>query len=818
MRIVFKHILKNIWEKKWRSLLIILSLVVATTVFILNLTLPSEITLKFQETLRSIYGDAEVVINSVDSFSLDDIKVPDEDFKYFGFSSSHILIEEDPAMLFGVDIKNTKEMKMLGADVPMLKKNEVVISSKQAEKYLYKEGDKIIVSFGDKKYELEIVKIVEKKGLTALEKDYPLFIAGLETVNEINGVENNEYQSLYLDVLDDDKVQMFVEYVKNNNENFEIEELIDTEAIKESLSFVSYIMTLIFALATIMIFFVVSSLNKIIIAERIPVIGTFRSIGATKGKMNFILLLENVVYGVIGGFIGTILGYAINSIAAELFIGFSDVNLSSKTMQIGFGSLLIGVVFAVLLEIFISINTIRKANKKPIKDIIFDIQSTRYKIRRKRTVLGILMIFLSLFLCYFNTKTNLALTILAIILLVVGVANIVPFIMRVMSKLLVGFSKNIGWATGIIASKNIGYNKMIISSARLIVISVSLIISILTISSSVTELFGAFRHIFADYNIVVQNIRYSYDKYDKLLDVDNVEDISYMFNYYDGNLTYNDGKKFDFTPSVLGQDESRLYIKELDYKIEDLKYNELLIDEKLAEKNNIKVNDTLKLRFDILNKEIEFRVAGFINTTYFTTSRNVLLINLNNYLENLTSVPTQIHILANDDADIEKVKKDIKDIINEVNIRVQTVDEYLGEQEKETDKVMSLFYIIIGLSVALSFIGIVNNQIISFIQRRKELAVLNSTCMSKKQLKKMLMVETIFTNLIACFIAIVLSLIITGMLELFMQGLSLYVDVIFDWKLTFIFVGIIFVVLLLTLVLPAKRLNKMNVVTEIKYE
>ena len=662
------------------------------------------------------------------------------------------------------------------------------------------------------------MKIVEKKGLTALEKDYPLFIAGLETVNEINGVENNEYQSLYLDVLDDDKVQMFVEYVKNNNENFEIEELIDTEAIKESLSFVSYIMTLIFALATIMIFFVVSSLNKIIIAERIPVIGTFRSIGATKGKMNFILLLENVVYGVIGGFIGTILGYAINSIAAELFIGFSDVNLSSKTMQIGFGSLLIGVVFAVLLEIFISINTIRKANKKPIKDIIFDIQSTRYKIRRKRTVLGILMIFLSLFLCYFNTKTNLALTILAIILLVVGVANIVPFIMRVMSKLLVGFSKNIGWATGIIASKNIGYNKMIISSARLIVISVSLIISILTISSSVTELFGAFRHIFADYNIVVQNIRYSYDKYDKLLDVDNVEDISYMFNYYDGNLTYNDGKKFDFTPSVLGQDESRLYIKELDYKIEDLKYNELLIDEKLAEKNNIKVNDTLKLRFDILNKEIEFRVAGFINTTYFTTSRNVLLINLNNYLENLTSVPTQIHILANDDADIEKVKKDIKDIINEVNIRVQTVDEYLGEQEKETDKVMSLFYIIIGLSVALSFIGIVNNQIISFIQRRKELAVLNSTCMSKKQLKKMLMVETIFTNLIACFIAIVLSLIITGMLELFMQGLSLYVDVIFDWKLTFIFVGIIFVVLLLTLVLPAKRLNKMNVVTEIKYE
>jgi len=60
MKVIFKHILKNIWEKKGRSLLIILSLIIATAVFVLNLTLPDKITLKFQETLRSIYGDAEI--------------------------------------------------------------------------------------------------------------------------------------------------------------------------------------------------------------------------------------------------------------------------------------------------------------------------------------------------------------------------------------------------------------------------------------------------------------------------------------------------------------------------------------------------------------------------------------------------------------------------------------------------------------------------------------------------------------------------------------------------------------------------------------
>jgi len=72
MKIVLKHILKNILEKKLRSILIIISLIVATTVFVLNLTLPDEIVLKMQETMRSIFGNADVSITTVENFSLDD--------------------------------------------------------------------------------------------------------------------------------------------------------------------------------------------------------------------------------------------------------------------------------------------------------------------------------------------------------------------------------------------------------------------------------------------------------------------------------------------------------------------------------------------------------------------------------------------------------------------------------------------------------------------------------------------------------------------------------------------------------------------------
>ena len=818
MRIILKHILKNIWEKKGRSLLIILSLIIATTVFVLNLTLPDEIILKIQETLRSMFGKADVSISTVEPFSINDLDIGEEEIDYIGLLRLEIPIKNDKqAIIYGANIENTKKMNMLGEDVPHLNNNEVVINQKQADEYGYKEGDTITFSIEDKEYALKIVKIVGQKGLTSNTR-VPIFIANIETIHTIRNIDDETFDELYIDVKNNDNVKSFTEYINNNNENYLVEKLADIEAIKEEISFISYIMILIFAMATIMIFVVVSSLNKVIIAERMPVIGTFRSIGATKGKMNFILILENVVYGIIGGIIGSFVGYAINSKAATLFITADGVDLTNKTSQMTAGIMLIGVIFAVVLEFIISIKAIIKANKKPIKDIIFDVQSTRYVIKKMNVVLGILMFIVALVINYFNKDTQMILTILSIVLSMVGVASLVPMMMRIISKILSTFSRKIGWATGVIASKNIGYNKMIISSSRLIVVAISLMIAILTVSSSFTNLFNSFRYTVADFDIFIEYLTKPVEEYHKLQEIDGVENIEYMYCYGDNHTTYNDGKKFNAIPIILGLNESKIYIKELDYQIKDLKYNEVLIDEKIADKNHIKVDDTLKIKFETLNKELELKIVGFINSAYFTTSRNVILMNLQNFLDNITDVPMQIHIDVKDGIDLEKFKIDIEDNIKEVGVKIQTVEEYISEQEEQTNSIMSLFYIIIGLAVVLSFIGIINNQIISFMQRRKELAVLNSTCMSKWQLKKMLITETILANMVSCLIAIGVGFMITGMIESFMQGLSLYVDMIFDWSVILKFVGIVFIVLLFTLRIPSKRLKKMNIIDEIKYE
>lgn len=727
--------------------------------------------------------------------------------------------KKEAILIKGVDIEKAISLNILGEDVPILKDNEIVVSKKVAEKSGYKHGDILKLKYNNLDYELKIVKIIDKKGITSIDVENDLFISNINTVNEIKKIDIEKYEGLYIDVENNDKINSVRDYLKENNDNYIIERLVDEEVIREQTSMVNYIMILIFAMATIMIYFVISSLNKIIIAERLPVIGTFRSIGATKGRMNLILILENSCYGLISGIIGSLVGNLLNSKVASLFITTNGMELTNKTSNMSLGIIFIGIAFAVILQIVISTKEILKANKKPIKDIIFNTQNSRYKIRKARTIFGIIMIIFAFLLNYINNKTQIVLTLISLVSFIVGTANIVPMLMQMISKILHTIFRKIGFPTGMIASKNIGYNKMIISSSRLIVVALSLMITIITVSSSITNFFNSFRYTTQDYNIVVQYVSKTSEKYDKLANIGGIKKVDYMNMFYDERTTYN-GKNFknSYIPIMLGLSDSEVYIKELNYKIKDLKYNEILVDEKFAEKNEINKGDILKLKFENINKEIEYKVMGFVNSTYFSASRNVIITNLQNFLDNLTGIPAQIHLKCDDNADLEKIKEKVKDDIKEVGIKIQTVEEYISEQEEQTNSILSIFYIILGLAIILSFIGIVNNQIIGFLQRKRELAVLNSTCMSKNQINNMMAFEIILSNLISCSIAVLAGFLATGIVDKFMQGLSLYVDISFDFISTLKFVGTIYIILLLTLIIPSKRLRKMNIVNEIKYE
>ena len=820
MKILLKHIFRNIKEHKIRSLLIFMSLLISTTVLTISITIPDDLTIKVEDTMRSVYGKAEVEVTTLEPFKLEDLKTKDSAYKVITTTSVEGLNKkEKPVALRGLDLKKANDFNLLKTDILNLKDNEVLISEKQAIKNHYKKNDEIIFKYNGIEKTFIIKDIIAKKGLASIDEKGEVFYTTRENVNKIRNIANDLVDSVYFDVKDNKKINSFVEYLKDNNKNYIINKTVDIEAIKDSTTMVSTLMFIISLMSTIMIYFVISSLNKIILAERIPVIGTFRSIGASKNKMNYILILENAVYGIFAGILGSLLGMYLDGICSNAFIYVEGVELSKASIKISPIILLIGIIFSTTIQILITIKEILRTNKKPIKTLIFNTQNTRYRLRKKRTVIGFILLILALLIYKLNIEENLLFMSITLIIFMVAISNIIPLIIQVLAKLLSKVCKKLNMQTALVASKNMGYNKMIIASSRLVIIAISLLSSIILMSNSINKVFNNFRDVTQGIDIIVENTSKQSDEYKKLEILKEIKKVKPIYAIFVEDATYNKGKKFSNPPGIYAEDERNSnYIKEKDYKIKKLKNNEILIDEKYAAKNKLKKGNKLTIDYGGLNKKYTYKIVGFVDSSNFSVSRNIMVVSLNHFINDLDGNVMQLHIVCRKNTNNKKVKKIVKDNIKEVNIIVKTTEEYIKDQEEEVGAITSIVYVVIGISVLLAFVGIINNQIISFIQRQKELAILNSTCMSKKQIMKMLALETIIANLVSIILAIIISYITTTLINNFMNIIQIYLNIKFDLYEVSKFAGIIYLVLILTLLVPFIKIRKMNIVDEIKYE
>ena len=810
MRIIITHILRNIKEKKGRSLLIILSLMIASVVFILNLTIPNQIVETKAKQSRDAIGKSDVLVASYVPFNINDIKLSNEESKIVGVNDLYTIHKDKTLVIYGTDIKEASNINLI--DNIDLLDNEIIISKTTADKYKYKLNDIITIDLMDSKYELKIKDIVEAKGLLSFKS-----LSGIinnDTYNKITSDENNKYRTYYIDVLNNEKVDDVKKYIQDNNDKKEymVEKLVDEEKIREDNYYTQFILLVIMIMATIMIFFVVNTLNKMIVMERMPVIGTFRSVGASKFKMNMLLVLENSIYGLLGGSVGALVSILINNFAASMLTG------TTIKASVPVNNLISGIIFTICLEVFMSLASIIKSNKYSIKEIMFEGKNSKAGFNIKESIISFILILLSIITYFVIGDTNSLLSALSLIMFWVGIAYFIPTMMLFLSKIICGIAKMINSGSLLMAGKNLGFNKLLISSTRLVVISTSIMLVIVNISMSFNSMIDSYKVQFSGYDGTIRDISKKYNEYASINNVDNVKNIEYTFMYSNDDITYNDGKTLDAGPMFLGMDKSNPSIKQLDYKINDLKDDECLFDEILLKNNNLKVGDTIDFYLKTQDSHIKVKIVGTVNSYYMSTQREIVVLTEDVFKQKITEVPFSIEFSVNDNNKvrdtIELMERELKD----PDITIWTIDDFCNIQRKNINSFMSLFYIIIALSLILSFVGIINNQLISFMERTKEIAVLNSICMSKSQLRRMLVIENITSNIVACAFGFGVSIMSLRYMNKLMYGIKMYTDVQYQYNVGLMIMGIVLVVLLSTVIVPIKKMKKINVVEAIKYE
>ena len=195
------------------------------------------------------------------------------------------------------------------------------------------------------------------------------------------------------------------------------------------------------------------------------------------------------------------------------------------------------------------------------------------------------------------------------------------------------------------------------------------------------------------------------------------------------------------------------------------------------------------------------------------------LISEKNIIKDLDSkYYTTINVKVSKSEDIEKVKEQLKYDYRDDEIQVYSIQELTQELINVN---VQLFSILTFFSLAILLIaclGIVNNVIISFIERKKSMAVLRSVGMDSYQLLKMVMIEAVTGGIIAATVGIGCGALMIRITPYLYETTGYKIQA--DYSLILFVEAIVISIVLMTgaSILPGKKAAKLNIIEAIKFE
>ncbi len=247
-------------------------------------------------------------------------------------------------------------------------------------------------------------------------------------------------------------------------------------------------------------------------------------------------------------------------------------------------------------------------------------------------------------------------------------------------------------------------------------------------------------------------------------------------------------------------------------------HNGVIIDEYWARVQDFSVGDTLTMYADErhTDKIGDFTVAGFWDCSSGTTDRAFLGVSLNNYKRLVEQIPLNVFLKTSSP---DAVARDVSEKYIDTDIAAVTVPEYISVQITAIHSMIGMMLACVALGAIIVVCGIVSNLIVSFIRRKKEYAVMYSVCMSKSQLKRMILWEFLFSSASIWLVSVTAGYVLS---EYFFGKLANRMGMTLDYRFNAILMlsvlGVMFAIHAMTIMFPIRRLNKLNVMEELKYE
>lgn len=819
MKILLKTNIKNMMEKKARTIVIILTIAIVTSTLYLNLAVSGIVQQKYSEYNSSKYGKVTFIVTRITNQPLFDEDSLGETFHQFSSVpelTGYGVYDPGQNDKIGINIHgisavdaqslNLMSIENVGAAAD-LGKDEVIVGEKFSSVYHLSKGDELTVTIGNEPVSFRIAAISSNKGFFYNENSRYNIVMNLKDLQTHAGL-NGKISVLYYQDSGPNATSFFKQ-LQHDNSEFTVTDIATVTNSDILDSMFQAILLIALVVVVIISVIVIVSLFKHILAERLPVIGTFRSLGVTRTKTTFILLLEAFLYGLFGTLIGLISG--IISLK-PLLIAFrlAESDKTSLLHCLSVKSLIITAFVGIALMMISVLSRIIKTSKRSLKDTIFDTVQTEKGYRKRGCIFALIIVVVGILL---YPAANYAVRAISLCLLAVGAILLIPYILTLISMILNhAAEKPIGLLY--YAGKNLRGNKVVISASR--TTSVILILAIIIFSMIVSV------NAFFESSMSAYNIDYVVEVYsmnDKLRNIDSLRGVEASFDNYveSGDLLIN-GKSItmQMVPRAENDSFDTMINHTIVYHSADSATppkGSIILDEYLLRKYDLKTGDTVLIKTG--KSEKSFTVYGTMDCYRYSMLRNIVMLNNEDFRTLYsTAFPKYIFVKVNNEFN----EKELTDYLDDTNSDVLTISEFVGEQQESTSNMLGIIKIALLIGVGMSIFSIVNNLWISYKSRRKEFAIQKSLAFSSNQLSGMLFIEALIQAVVACLVSGILSIVIVTNLSFCLEGIGLPIKMLYAKNDSLLLLVASFIAIILTAFIPFVQVHKMKIVEEIKYE
>lgn len=559
--------------------------------------------------------------------------------------------------------------------------------------------------------------------------------------------------------------------------------------------------------------FVIYNTFTITVAQRMREMALLRAIGASRRQVTVSVLAESTGIGLVASALGAAAGIGIGWILLRLLGGFlGDLDMS---LHIPTGTLVGGVLLGTVITVAAAYFPARRGARVDPIQALRETATESVSAGRGRTRAGLAVLVAGLAIAVWAALGgDSRLLIGAVPLVVIAAVVLGPVVVRPLSQLLAAPLVRSGSITAELARDNASRNpKRTATTSLTLMIGVALIATATMFAATLSNLIAGDldEELLADHVVEINsNLVFVGAGLDPAIaaEIASLDGVEAAVSVRD-SFAEIDG---DFTP-VTGVTTADLTvvadIEAVEGTVTGLGSDEVAVSLDIAENKNLAVGDRVSVRFQ--QGAASLTVAGiFDRGDQLLQSWLVDTAVLDAHLPR--SLDTRI-LVRTGAADAALLAQIDAALAGNPTASLSSRDDYIDDQAGQLDNLLILLYALLGMSVVVALLGIVNTMSLSIYERTRELGLLRAVGMTSKQLRRTVRYESAIIALIGTLAGLGLGVFL-GWAAFDALGLG-YSDFTVPWG-SLIAIGIAGLVAgLLSGILPARRAGRLEVLDAI---